>query len=115
MTEWLKRISGEVRRAVELERNAAVRNRKIYAEQPIGVDGLKAEVMRQVCQPESAPECTCIAEVEKLNAVVAALSSRLETMNAEIRRAFGAVFIRVRPFTYGSATGIRSLVLACTD
>jgi len=74
--------------------------------------------MRQVCQPEGAPECTCIAEVEKLNAVVAALSSRLaeaETMNTEIRRAFGAVFIRVRPFTYGSATGIRSLVLACTD
>jgi hypothetical protein len=91
---------------------------QIYAEQPIGVDGLKAEVMRQVCQPEGAPECTCIAEVEKLNAVVAALSSRLaeaETTNAEIRRAFGAVFIRVRPFTYGSATGIRSLVLACTD
>jgi hypothetical protein len=44
VAEWLQRIPGKVRRAIELECNAPVHDRKIYAEQPIGRDVL--ELMR---------------------------------------------------------------------
>jgi hypothetical protein len=41
VAEWLERVCGEVGRAVELECNAPVHDRKIYAEQPIGRDVLE--------------------------------------------------------------------------
>jgi hypothetical protein len=44
VAEWLERIHGKVRRAVELECHAPVHDRKIDAVQPIGRDVL--ELMR---------------------------------------------------------------------